>query len=66
MDALDFYLGYWQVRPKVDVSYKLLYFVIREYGSSTLYVGLSRFPHRANTNHFRCNSLASEHFHPKF
>ena len=38
---------------------------IREYGS-TLYIGLSRFPHRANTNRFRCNSLASEHFRPKF
>ena len=38
---------------------------IREYGS-TLYVGLSRFPHRANTNRFRYNSLASEHFCPKF
>ena len=30
--------------------------VIRENGS-TLYV---RFPHRANTNHFRCNLLAGE------
>ena len=39
--------------------------IIREYGS-TLYIGLSRFPHRANTNRFHCNSLASEHFHPKF
>ena len=38
---------------------------IREYGS-TLYIGLSRFPHRANTNRFPCNSLASEHFRPKF
>ena len=38
---------------------------IREYGS-TLYIGLSRFPHRANTNRFYCNSLASEHFRPKF
>ena len=38
---------------------------IREYGS-TLYIGLSRFPHRANTNRFHCNSLASEHFRPKF
>ena len=38
---------------------------IREYGS-TLYIGLSRFPHRANTNRFRCNSLASKHFRPKF
>ena len=32
--------------------------IIREYGS-TLYVGLSKFPHRANTNRFRCTSLAS-------
>ena len=39
--------------------------IIREYGS-TLYIGLSRLPHRANTNRFRCNSLASEHFRPKF
>ena len=31
---------------------------IREYGS-TLYVGLSRFTHRANA---RCNSLAGKHF----
>ena len=38
---------------------------IREYGS-TLYIGLSRFPHRANTNRYRCNSLASEHFRLKF
>ena len=38
---------------------------IREYGS-TLYIGLSRFPHRANTNRLHCNSLASEHFRPKF
>ena len=38
---------------------------IREYGS-TLYIGLSRFPHRANTNRFRCNSLVSEHFCSKF
>ena len=38
---------------------------IREYGS-TLYIGLSRLPHRANTNRFHCNSLASEHFRPKF
>ena len=39
--------------------------VVREYGS-TLYIGLSRFPHRANTNRFHCNSLAREHFRPKF
>ena len=39
--------------------------IIREYGS-TLYVGLSRFLHRANTNHFCCNSLAGKHFRPKF
>ena len=38
--------------------------VIREYGS-TLYVGLSRFPHRANTNHFCCNLLAGEFLHTK-
>ena len=39
--------------------------VIREYGS-TLYIELSRFPHRTNTNRYRCNSLASKHFRPKF
>ena len=37
----------------------VMHTVIRECGS-TLYVGLSRFPHRANTNHFRCNLLAGE------
>ena len=41
------------------------FYCIREYGS-TLYVGLSRFPHRANTNRYCCNSLASKHFRPKF
>ena len=34
--------------------------------SSTLHVGLSRLPHRANTNLFHCNSLASKYFCPKF
>ena len=39
----------------------LMLILIREYGS-TLYVGLSRFPHRANTNYFRYNSIAGNHF----
>ena len=50
----------------IDVTSIFLKFPsIREYGS-TLYIGLSRFPHRANTNRLHCNSLASEHFRPKF
>ena len=27
---------------------------------------IEQIPHRANTNYFRCNSLAGEHFRPKF
>ena len=49
----------------VNFHYDSHSYSIREYGS-TLYIGLSRFPHRANTNLFRCNSLASEHLRSKF
>ena len=52
--AMSLYLKFW---PPLTMYQFNFHACIREYGS-TLYVGLSRFPHRANTNRFRCNSLA--------
>ena len=57
--------GKLSVQYRLATSQQVVEVAIREYGS-TLYIGLSRFPHRANTNHIHCNSLASEHFRPKF